>query len=92
MGTIYLLKDFASEGEVSSQNKSIGIETVCSPIIGGWLLTHLAGVTGNYFYTDIYLAFNTFTVFMCIVSSQNTLCSLIAASVGTALENIASSM
>lgn len=90
MGTIYLLRDFASEGELSSQNKSIDIETVCSPVIGGWLLTHLARVTGSYFYTDIYLAFNTFTMFMCFVSSQNTLCSLVAASVGPALENIAS--
>lgn len=35
MGTIYVLRDFAlgSEGEVSSQNKSILIETVCSPVI-----------------------------------------------------------
>lgn len=35
MGTIFLSRDFAlgSEGEVSSQNKSIHIETVCSPVI-----------------------------------------------------------
>lgn len=32
MGTIYLLA-LGSEGEVSSQNKHIHIETVCSPII-----------------------------------------------------------
>lgn len=32
MGTIYLLA-LGSEGEVSSQNKYIHIETVCSPVI-----------------------------------------------------------
>lgn len=57
MVTIYLLRDFAlgSEEEVSSQNKSILIETVCSSVIEvevkqSGLLTHLAWVTGNYFY------------------------------------------
>lgn len=35
LGTIYLLRDFAlgQEGEVSSQNKSVLIETVRSPVI-----------------------------------------------------------
>lgn len=35
METIYLLRDFplGPESEVSSENKSIDIETVCSPVI-----------------------------------------------------------
>lgn len=84
MVTIYLLRDFAlgSEEEVSSQNKSILIETVCSSVIEvevkqSGLLTHLAWVTGNYFLCKTFILLLThlscscgFLVLCCFVFSQ----------------------